>query len=190
MNNDAVISAWGPPDNRSPFVATGICRSSSTSWCWTPGDLGRTLRVPVPLGLTKPRKMIWGKELRAIWCIDMRMINRNRAVDGTEVWKRGTAPGRASLGWNQCAAASETATLGRAMGLKDHYIYTRICKLEENWKGACFHMGDVLATSQCTKGGYEKVSEQPCITWGKKLPTFAAEVVLGKASQLQRSWST
>lgn len=85
-------------------------------------DLGRSLRAPVQLGLTKLRKMVWGKELRAIWCTAMRVINRSWAVAGVEVWKRDTAPGRASPGRNYCA----TVSLERAMGLKNHYIYMHI----------------------------------------------------------------
>lgn len=34
-----------------------------------------------------------------------------------------------------------------------------MCKLEKNWKGACFHMADAPAISQCTKCGYEKGNE-------------------------------
>lgn len=34
-NNDAVVSVWGSPGNGSPHVVTGMCRTSSTSQCWT-----------------------------------------------------------------------------------------------------------------------------------------------------------
>lgn len=49
-------------------------------------------------------------------------------MGGTEVWKRDTAPGRASLERNECAAPSGTATLRRAMGLKCLYIYLYLKK--------------------------------------------------------------
>jgi len=54
-NNDAIISAQEPPDNRSPCMATRTCRFSSTSQCWTWGS-GKVFESPQSIQSNKFRK--------------------------------------------------------------------------------------------------------------------------------------
>lgn len=177
-NNDAVISAQGPPDNGSPLVATGICRSSSISLRWTQGDLGRNLRALFQRGLTKPSKMTWGKELGAVWCMAMRVINRTEQRMGQRSGREARLQGRHHWGATSVLQPQKLPPSGERWDWSTIiYINIHLCKLEENWKGACVRMGDMLALSQSTMCRYEKGNEQLRSPWGKKSPAFAAEVL-------------
>lgn len=126
-NNDVVVAMQELPNH--PKWLPGFSGPSAPPTVG-PKGCGEDFESSVQCCLTKPREMPWGKELRAIWCIAMRVINRSTVgiLYGIEVWKRGTAPVGTSLGRNKCASASETVTLGKQWDWSTIiYIYIYLC---------------------------------------------------------------